>query len=97
MISGIAHINLTIPQDTLEQAKEFYGTTLGLTSAPVPEAQKGTILWYVPNSDLQLFSISDLFQGSISALADSKCTLHLVQPIQTPPGTHASNLTLVRN
>ncbi|KAJ5228842.1 hypothetical protein N7489_009550 [Penicillium chrysogenum] len=46
MISGIAHINLTIPQDTLEQAEEFYGTTLGLTSAPVPELQKGTILWF---------------------------------------------------
>jgi 4-hydroxyphenylpyruvate dioxygenase-like putative hemolysin len=45
MISGIAHINLTIPEDTLEQAEEFYGTTLGLTSAPVPELQKGTILW----------------------------------------------------
>lgn len=46
MISGIAHINLTIPQGTLDQAEEFYGTTLGLTSAPVPELQKGTILWY---------------------------------------------------
>jgi hypothetical protein len=46
MISGIAHINLTIPRDTLEQAEEFYGTTLGLTSSPVPELQKGTILWY---------------------------------------------------
>lgn len=46
MISGIAHINLTIPHDTLEQAEEFYGTTLGLTSSPVPELQIGTILWY---------------------------------------------------
>ncbi|CDM27058.1 hypothetical protein DTO013E5_4246 [Penicillium roqueforti] len=46
MISGIAHINLTIPQGTLDQAEEFYGTTLGLTSAPVPELQKGTILWF---------------------------------------------------
>ncbi|KAJ6124694.1 hypothetical protein N7471_012011 [Penicillium samsonianum] len=46
MISGIAHINLTIPRDTLEQAEEFYGTTLGLTSAPVPELQRGTILWF---------------------------------------------------
>lgn len=47
MISGIAHINLTIPQGTLKQAEEFYGATLGLTFAPVPELQKGTILWYV--------------------------------------------------
>lgn len=48
MISGIAHINLTIPRGTLEQAEEFYGKTLGLTSSPVPELQIGTILWYVP-------------------------------------------------
>lgn len=47
MISGIAHINLPIPQGTLAQAEEFYGTTLGLTSSPVPELQKGTILWYL--------------------------------------------------
>jgi hypothetical protein len=45
MISGIAHINLTIPEGTLGHALEFYGTTLGLVSAPVPELQKGTILW----------------------------------------------------
>jgi hypothetical protein len=47
MISGIAHVNITIPKDTLDHAQEFYGTTLGLISAPVPELQKGTILWYV--------------------------------------------------
>jgi hypothetical protein len=46
MISGIAHVNITIPKDTLHHAQEFYGTTLGLISAPVPELQKGTILWY---------------------------------------------------
>ncbi|KAJ6051853.1 uncharacterized protein N7446_006490 [Penicillium canescens] len=46
MISGIAHVNITIPKDTLHHAQEFYGTTLGLISAPVPELQKGTILWF---------------------------------------------------
>jgi catechol 2,3-dioxygenase-like lactoylglutathione lyase family enzyme len=46
MISGITHVNLPIPEGTLDQAEEFYGTTLGLTSSPVPELQKGTILWY---------------------------------------------------
>jgi hypothetical protein len=45
MISGIAHVNLTVPKGTLEQADVFYGTTLGLTSRPVPQAQKGMLAW----------------------------------------------------
>jgi hypothetical protein len=97
MISGIAHINLPIPQGTLEQAEEFYGTTLGLTSSPVPELQKGTILWYVFESQyLIVFNVSSL-QGSISALADSKCTFRLVQLILSLTDTRASNFPLVKS
>lgn len=39
LITGLHHINLTIPHGTLDQAKSFYATTLGLTSRPVPAAQ----------------------------------------------------------
>lgn len=46
MISGLAHINLTVPRDTLDQATEFYGTTLGLTPRPVPALQRGTLAWF---------------------------------------------------
>jgi hypothetical protein len=45
MITGIAHINLLVPEGTLDRAEAFYGKTLGLTSAPVPHLQKGTLLW----------------------------------------------------
>jgi 4-hydroxyphenylpyruvate dioxygenase-like putative hemolysin len=45
MISGIAHVNLTVTPGTLEHAEEFYGKTLGLVSAPVPELQKETLRW----------------------------------------------------
>lgn len=47
MITGIAHVNLTVTPGTLEYAEDFYATTLGLISSPVPELQKGTILWYM--------------------------------------------------
>lgn len=47
MITGIAHVNLTVTPGTLAQAEEFYGQTLGLTPTPVPELQKGTIIWYI--------------------------------------------------
>jgi hypothetical protein len=49
MITGLAHVNLTVPSGTLEQANEFYGETLGLNPTPVPELQKGTLAWCVPN------------------------------------------------
>ena len=32
LISGLAHVNLTIPRGTLDQAFDFYGNILGLTS-----------------------------------------------------------------
>jgi catechol 2,3-dioxygenase-like lactoylglutathione lyase family enzyme len=60
MISGIAHINLTVPEGTLDQAAEFYGATLGLPSAPVPELQKGTLLWYLNRDDIYTSAIANV-------------------------------------
>ena len=45
LISGIAHVNLTVPAGTLDEANAFYGDTLGLTARPVPQLQKGTLAW----------------------------------------------------
>ncbi|KIX93241.1 uncharacterized protein Z520_11096 [Fonsecaea multimorphosa CBS 102226] len=46
LITGLAHVNLTVPAGTLEQANEFYGTTMGLTPRAVPHLQKGTLAWF---------------------------------------------------
>ncbi|KAK7897805.1 hypothetical protein LTR67_004435 [Exophiala xenobiotica] len=46
MISGIAHINVTVPADTLHLAQEFYSGTLGLTPRAVPVLQKDTLAWF---------------------------------------------------
>ena len=46
MISGIHHINLTVPPSTLPLALAFYSTTLGLTPIPVPHLQRATLLWF---------------------------------------------------
>ncbi|CEL00482.1 Glyoxalase/Bleomycin resistance protein/Dihydroxybiphenyl dioxygenase [Aspergillus germanicus] len=55
MITGLAHINLLVPEGTLDRAEAFYGETLGLTSAPVPHLQKGTLLWFdIGNSGQQV-------------------------------------------
>ena len=46
MIAGIAHVNLIIPDGSLEQATEFYGSTLGLTPRKVPEGQRHRVAWF---------------------------------------------------
>ncbi|KAI1108297.1 hypothetical protein F5Y14DRAFT_436758 [Nemania sp. NC0429] len=46
MITGLHHINLVVPPDTLDQAAAFYGATLGLTPRAVPALQKDTLLWF---------------------------------------------------
>ncbi|EXJ87380.1 hypothetical protein A1O3_04339 [Capronia epimyces CBS 606.96] len=46
MITGFAHINLTVPHGSLSAANEFYGNTLGLTPRPVPVLQQGTLAWF---------------------------------------------------
>ncbi len=46
MITGLAHVNLVVPQDTLAAAHAFYGDTLGLVSVPVPALQRGRLAWF---------------------------------------------------
>jgi catechol-2,3-dioxygenase len=40
MLTGIAHVNLTVPTDTLDEAEAFYSNTLGMQRVPVPVLQK---------------------------------------------------------
>jgi catechol 2,3-dioxygenase-like lactoylglutathione lyase family enzyme len=47
MLTGIAHVNLTVPPDTLDQAEAFYSKTLGMQRVPVPALQKDRLAWYV--------------------------------------------------
>jgi len=46
MITGIAHVNLTVPPGTLDLAEAFYGDTLGMHRVPVPHLQKDTLAWF---------------------------------------------------
>jgi len=47
LITGIAHVNLLVPQGTLDEARAFYGTTLGFDIVPVPALQKDRLAWYI--------------------------------------------------
>lgn len=46
MITGLAHINLIVPEGSLPLANDFYGSTLGLTPRPVPQLQKDRLAWF---------------------------------------------------
>lgn len=45
MLTGIAHVNITVPEGTFDLAEEFYAKTLGMTRVPVPVLQKTTLAW----------------------------------------------------
>jgi len=47
MITGIAHVNLTVPPGTLEPAAAFYSGVLGFTRVAVPVLQKDELAWYI--------------------------------------------------
>ncbi|KAI4852396.1 putative glyoxalase family protein [Aureobasidium sp. EXF-8845] len=46
MLTGIAHVNLTVPTDTLDEAEAFYSNTLGMQRVPVPALQKDRLAWF---------------------------------------------------
>lgn len=46
LITGLHHINLTIPHGTLHLATSFYATTLGLAPRAVPAAQAHELAWF---------------------------------------------------
>ncbi|KAK3321910.1 hypothetical protein B0H66DRAFT_552905 [Apodospora peruviana] len=55
MITGLHHVNIIVPKDTLPLAREFYGTTLGLTPRPVPQLQRDSLSWFdIASSGQQL-------------------------------------------
>lgn len=70
-ITGLAHINLTVPAGTLPLAVEFYSGTLGLTSREVPHLQKDTLAWFdIGDSGQQVhiaFGKSSDFEGAQSS------------------------------
>jgi hypothetical protein len=98
LISGIAHVNLTVPAGTLPLAQEFYGNTLGFKSVPVPALQRNTLAWYVQLScafSPPPISTPLIPPGSTSPPAASRSTSRTpptaTSNTPTPPGTPASS------
>lgn len=58
LITGLHHVNITIPDGSLPLAKSFYATTLGLTPRPVPAAQVHELAWFDVGASGQQIHIS---------------------------------------
>lgn len=79
MITGISHVNLTVPKGRLEHAAEFYEGTLGFTRVPVPVLQKDSLAWYAYSVSVRdsIPCCQLIPTGSISRLMASKYILRL--------------------
>ena len=58
LISGLAHVNLLVPPQTLHLAEQFYAGTLGLTQTTVPPSKKAILAWFNIGSSGQQIHIT---------------------------------------
>jgi len=85
MISGLAHINLTIPTGTLPAAQAFYADTLGLTSSPVPAHQCGFLAWYdISASSADGSKPQQVHIATTSVANDPKSSRHPCFKLESP-------------
>ena len=86
MFTGLSHVNVTVPEGTLELANDFYGNTIGLTPRPVPHLQRETLAWYVTLTDSPQEHAAYLWmQGLISVPRHSSSMSHLAQTLISKP------------
>lgn len=46
MVISLHHVNITVPPDLEEAAKNFYGSVIGLHQVPKPAASRQSGAWY---------------------------------------------------
>jgi catechol 2,3-dioxygenase-like lactoylglutathione lyase family enzyme len=46
MVNQLHHVNVTVPAELEQAAKDFYGSVLGLNQVPKPAAARQTGAWY---------------------------------------------------
>lgn len=59
MVTALHHVNVTVPAELEEVAKDFYGSVLGLKRIPKPATARQSGAWYeIGNAQLHL-SVED--------------------------------------
>lgn len=59
MITVLHHVNVTVPSELEDAAKEFYGSVLGLKQIPKPAGSRQSGAWYQIGSTQLHLSIED--------------------------------------
>ena len=63
MVTALHHVNVTVPAELEDAAKEFYGSVLGLKQVPKPAASRQSGAWYqIEDAQLHL-SVEDETQA----------------------------------
>ena len=59
MVTQLHHVNVTVPAELEQAAKDFYGTVLGLNQVPKPAAARQNGAWYQIGDNQLHLSVED--------------------------------------
>ena len=80
MVVTLHHVNVTVPSELEQQAKEFYSDMLGLERVPKPGGSRPAGAWYQIGANQLHLSVENENHGSLSsrhicfAVSDLKAT-----------------------
>ena len=67
MVTALHHVNVTVPAELEAEAKEFYGSVLGLQQVPKPSVARQTGAWYQIGDNQLHLSIESEPPGPLSS------------------------------
>lgn len=67
MVTALHHVNVTVPPELEEAAKDFYGRVLGLQQVPKPKASRQSGAWYQIGTNQLHLSVENENHGPLSS------------------------------
>ena len=67
MVVTLHHVNVTVPSELEQQAKEFYGDVLGLERVPKPSGSRPAGAWYQIGANQLHLSVENENGGPLSS------------------------------
>lgn len=67
MVTELHHVNVTVPAELEQAAKEFYGAVLGLKQVPKPKTSRQSGAWYQIGPNQLHLSVENEDRGPLSS------------------------------
>ena len=67
MVTALHHVNITVPPELEQAAKEFYGTVLGLKQIPKPSTSRQSGAWFDIGPNQLHLSVENEERGPLSS------------------------------